>query len=68
MTASNKSADLDLFVVNTNFTSIVGISNGGSSDESITTGSLPAGQYYIAVSYADDGGNYSTNYTLAVTR
>ena len=55
-------------MVNTNFTSIVGISNGGSSDESITTGSLPAGQYYIAVSYADDGGNYSTNYTLAVTR
>jgi hypothetical protein len=68
LTASNKNADLDLYVVSRDWTTIVGASNGASSDESVTTASLAAGKYYIAASYADDGGNYSTDYTLQVTR
>jgi hypothetical protein len=67
LTPSNANADLDLFVLNESITAMVGMSNGTSSSEIITM-SLAAGRYYIAVSYADDGANYSTDYTLELSR
>ena len=67
LTPSNANADLDLFLLNESITAIVGMSNGTSSSETITQ-TLAAGRYYIAVSYADDGANYSTDYTLELSR
>ncbi|MFN8208218.1 MAG: fibronectin type III domain-containing protein [Bacteroidales bacterium] len=65
VTASNGLADLDMFVVNYAFNSILGQSNGAGSSESITTGILSAGRYIVAVSFADDcANNVSTNYSL----
>jgi hypothetical protein len=65
LSASNALADLDLHILNYSATSIIGSSNGATSNESITTGILSAGKYIIAVSYGDDCANsVSTNYTL----
>jgi hypothetical protein len=64
LTASNSSADLDLFVLSENMQAILAQSNGSSSVEIIEGLNLDPGYYFIAVSYADDGLNLSTDYTL----
>jgi len=63
LTASNPSADLDIFLTNTSGT-ILAYSNGATSTESIDIVLLNGGYYWVWVSYSDDGQNYSTNYTL----
>ena len=64
LSASNSNADLDLYFLSGDMKTVIGQSNGATSTESITTAVMPAGKYFIAVSYSDDGKNYSTNYTL----
>ena len=64
LTAANTSADLDLYILDQNTGDIIehGV-NGSSGNESIST-SLSPGKYLVGVSYADDGMNQSTAYTL----
>lgn len=64
LSASNSQADLDLYLLSNDMATIIASSTGSTSSESITTGMLSAGYYFIAVSYSDDGGPYSTGYTL----
>ncbi len=68
LSASNSNADLDLYFLSGDMKTVIGQSNGATSNESITTVMMPAGKYFIAVSYADDGKNYSTNYTLKLNQ
>ncbi|MEN8157151.1 MAG: carboxypeptidase-like regulatory domain-containing protein [Bacteroidota bacterium] len=61
----NPNADLDLFIISENFSVIYGQSNGATGEESITTGLLTKGKYFVAVSFADDDpDNITTDYTL----
>ncbi|MBN2613696.1 MAG: pre-peptidase C-terminal domain-containing protein [Bacteroidales bacterium] len=64
LTASNANADLDLYLLSGDMKTVIAQSNGATSSENINTATLAAGNYFIAISYADDGKNYSTNYTL----
>lgn len=64
LSASDPNADLDLYLLSEDMKTIIAESNGATSNESINTEVLPAGKYFIAVSYADDGGPYFTTYTL----
>jgi hypothetical protein len=65
LSATNAQADLDLFILSDDMQTIIGLSNGSTSNESITTAILPAGRYVVAVSYSDDCIFLaSTNYSL----
>ncbi|MBN2214606.1 MAG: carboxypeptidase regulatory-like domain-containing protein [Bacteroidales bacterium] len=64
LSASNSLADLDLYLLSYDMSGIIAQSNGATSNESINTGILTAGYYFMAVSYSDDGGAYTTGYTL----
>ncbi len=64
LSASDPNADLDLYLISEDMKTTIGESIGATSNENISTAVLTAGKYFIAVSYADDGKPYSTNYAL----
>ncbi len=62
---NNPNADLDLYLINEEWNSIIGQSNGAGGNENITTNLLSPAKFWVAVSFADDDpDNITTSYTL----
>jgi chitodextrinase len=64
ITPGNPSADLDIFWVSYPSATILIESNGATGYESLNGGLYSDGKYWLWVSYSDDGGNYTANYTI----
>jgi len=64
LTSINSSADLDIHLINKDTYSVLASGNGATGNETIYLNNVPPGRYLIGVSYADDGLNLSTDYTL----
>lgn len=64
LTPQNANADLDLYLLSEDMATILAQSNGASGSESISGVFYAPGKYFVAVSYADDGLNLTTDYTL----
>jgi len=65
-TATFSGYDLDLFLFRADDLALMAVANGTASPESFSV-SVPAGEYFLGVSYADDGASRSSSMPYEIT-